>query len=90
MVLFAQGLFPLGDSDDDDNGPCEFPGGQPICGPHGQVWCGICCMDFSFENGDDDEDDDGFNFDDGVTDSEDDEDDGDLPSKVTGPYDVCT
>ncbi|KAJ2976158.1 hypothetical protein NUW58_g8160 [Xylaria curta] len=45
----AQGLIPLGeDSSDDDEGPCELPNGRLVCGPHGLVVCGRCCMDFSF------------------------------------------
>ncbi|KAK5663807.1 hypothetical protein OQA88_10 [Cercophora sp. LCS_1] len=58
----AQGLIPLGeDSSDDDEGPCELPDGRLVCGPHGLVWCGKCCVDYSFmdevsaENNDEDE-----------------------------------
>lgn len=47
----AQGLIPLGyDSSDDDEGPAELPNGQLVCGPHGLVWCGRCCVDYSFMN----------------------------------------
>ncbi|KAI0466992.1 ribonuclease H-like protein [Xylaria cf. heliscus] len=45
----AQGLVPLGpDSSDDDEGPCELPDGRLVCGPHGFVVCGKCCVDYSF------------------------------------------
>ncbi|KAI0532380.1 ribonuclease H-like protein [Xylaria digitata] len=45
----AQGLIPLGeDSSDDDEGPCELPDGRLVCGPHGFVVCGKCCVDYSF------------------------------------------
>jgi ribonuclease HI len=60
--FLAQGLIPLGpDSSDDDEGPCELPNGRIVCGPHGLVSCGRCCMDFSFmdeilSDQDDDED----------------------------------
>ncbi|CAH0055703.1 unnamed protein product, partial [Clonostachys solani] len=63
----GQGLIPLGEhSSDDDEGPCELPDGRIVCGPHGLVICGKCCMDFSFmdevrdEADDDDDDDDDF------------------------------
>lgn len=67
----AQGLIPLGySSSDDEEGPCELPDGRLVCGPHGLVWCGKCCVDYSFmdevlghdsddEDGDEDEDEDG-------------------------------
>lgn len=45
----AQGLIPLGpSSSDDEEGPCELPNGRLVCGPHGQVVCGRCCVDYSF------------------------------------------
>ena len=45
----AQGLIPLGSSSsDDEEGPCELPDGRLVCGPHGLVWCGKCCVDYSF------------------------------------------
>ncbi|KAH9906518.1 ribonuclease H-like protein [Xylariomycetidae sp. FL2044] len=45
----AQGLIPLGEeSSDDDEGPCELPSGRLVCGPHGLVICGRCCVDYSF------------------------------------------
>lgn len=63
----AQGLIPLGpSSSDDEEGPCELPNGRLVCGPHGQVVCGRCCVDYGFmddvldrdsENEDEDEDD---------------------------------
>ncbi|KAK4170671.1 ribonuclease H-like domain-containing protein [Triangularia setosa] len=64
----AQGLIPLGESSsDDEEGPCELPDGRLVCGPHGLVWCGKCCVDYSFMDdvlGDDsekeDQDDDSF------------------------------
>ncbi|KAI0442770.1 ribonuclease H-like protein [Xylaria telfairii] len=44
----AQGLIPLGpESSDDDEGPCELPDGRFVCGPHGFVVCGKCCVDYS-------------------------------------------
>ncbi|KAK0657949.1 ribonuclease H-like domain-containing protein [Cercophora newfieldiana] len=66
----AQGLIPLGyDSSDDDEGPAELPDGRLVCGPHGFVTCGKCCVDFSFMDDvlgadeDDEEDDDVVNND---------------------------
>ncbi|KAF2969163.1 hypothetical protein GQX73_g4407 [Xylaria multiplex] len=45
----AQGLIPLVEhSSDDDEGPCELPNGRLVCGPHGFVVCGKCCVDYSF------------------------------------------
>lgn len=45
----AQGLLPLtASSSDDEEGPCELPDGRLVCGPHGRVWCGKCCVDYSF------------------------------------------
>ncbi|KAK4194086.1 RNase H domain protein [Triangularia verruculosa] len=54
----AQGLMPLGPiSSDDEEGPCELPDGRllwPVgplpcdSGSHGLVWCGKCCVDYSF------------------------------------------
>ncbi|KAL2176100.1 ribonuclease H-like domain-containing protein [Thermothelomyces heterothallicus CBS 202.75] len=45
----AQGLIPLGSSSsDDEEGPCELPDGRLVCGPHGLVSCGKCCVDYSF------------------------------------------
>ncbi|KAK4445243.1 ribonuclease H-like domain-containing protein [Podospora aff. communis PSN243] len=45
----GQGLIPLGySSSDDDEGPCELPDGRLVCGPHGLVICGRCCVDYSF------------------------------------------
>ncbi|KAL2125962.1 hypothetical protein VTI74DRAFT_2078 [Chaetomium olivicolor] len=45
----GQGLIPLGySSSDDDEGPCELPDGRVVCGPHGLVVCGRCCVDYSF------------------------------------------
>ncbi|AEO53788.1 hypothetical protein MYCTH_2295591 [Thermothelomyces thermophilus ATCC 42464] len=45
----AQGLIPLGSSSsDDEEGPCELPDGRLVCGPHGLVTCGKCCVDYSF------------------------------------------
>jgi ribonuclease HI len=45
----AQGLIPLTASDsDDEEGPCELPDGRLVCGPHGLVICGKCCVDYSF------------------------------------------
>ena len=60
---YAQGLIPIGyDSSDDDDSPCELPDGRMVCGPHGLVVCGKCCVDFSFmdedANHEDDEEDD--------------------------------
>ena len=65
----AQGLIPLGSSSsDDEEGPCELPNRQLVCGPHGLVSCGKCCVDYSFmddvlshdsEDEDEDEDEDG-------------------------------
>src|SRR3954470_8801415 len=50
----AQGLIPLGyHSGDDEEGPCELPNGRLVCGPHGQVICGRCCTDYSFQDGND-------------------------------------
>ncbi|KAH7308384.1 putative ribonuclease H1 [Stachybotrys elegans] len=47
--FLAQGLAPLGcSSSDDDEGPCELPDGRLVCGPHGLVWCGKCCTDYSY------------------------------------------
>ncbi|KAI4864679.1 ribonuclease H-like protein [Hypoxylon rubiginosum] len=61
----AQGLYPLGpSSSDDEEGPCELPDGRIVCGPHGLVYCGKCCTDYSEMN-------------DPSTDSEDDEDEDD-------------
>ncbi|KAH6842276.1 ribonuclease H-like domain-containing protein [Chaetomium sp. MPI-CAGE-AT-0009] len=63
----GQGLIPLGySSSDDDEGPCELPDGRLVCGPHGFVVCGKCCVDYSFMddvlsnqgNGDDEEEED--------------------------------
>jgi ribonuclease HI len=62
----AQGLIPLGpSSSDDEEGPCELPNGRLVCGPHGLVCCGKCCVDYSFmddvlsqDSEDDDEHDD--------------------------------
>ena len=63
----GQGLIPLGySSSDDDEGPCELPDGRVVCGPHGLVVCGRCCIDYSFMddvlsnrgNGDDEEEED--------------------------------
>ncbi|CAH0020000.1 unnamed protein product, partial [Clonostachys rhizophaga] len=49
----AQGLAPRGlDSRDDDEGHCELPDGRMVCGPHGIVVCGRCCLDFSSINDD--------------------------------------
>ncbi|KAK7914006.1 ribonuclease H-like domain-containing protein [Apiospora marii] len=65
----AQGMYPLGSSSsDDEEGPCELPDGRLVCGPHGYVRCGMCLTDYSFTNGDDEEDED----------DEYDEDDGDV------------
>ncbi|KAL1836235.1 hypothetical protein VTJ49DRAFT_5407 [Mycothermus thermophilus] len=36
------------EEDDDDEVPWELPDGRLVCGPHGLVVCGKCCMDFSF------------------------------------------
>lgn len=45
----AQGLVPLSaSSSDDEDGPCELPDGRLVCGPHGLVCCGKCCVDYSF------------------------------------------
>jgi len=50
----AQGLIPLGpSSSDDEEGPCELPNGQLVCGPHGFVSCGKCCVDYSFMDDED-------------------------------------
>lgn len=47
----GQGLIPLGySSSDDDEGPCELPDGRIVCGPHGLVYCGKCCTDYSDMN----------------------------------------
>lgn len=47
----AQGLYPLGPSEsDDEEGPCELPNGRIVCGPHGLVVCGKCCTDYSDMN----------------------------------------
>ncbi|KAI1114443.1 ribonuclease H-like protein [Nemania sp. NC0429] len=55
----GQGLIPLlPDSSDDDEGPCELPDGRIVCGPHGLVVCGKCCVDYSFMDDGEDEDDD--------------------------------
>ncbi|RCI14562.1 hypothetical protein L249_6877 [Ophiocordyceps polyrhachis-furcata BCC 54312] len=44
----AQGLIPLyPSSSDDEEGPCELPDGRVVCGPHGLVFCGKCCVDYS-------------------------------------------
>jgi len=66
----AQGLIPLGpDSSDDDEGPAELPNGRLVCGPHGLVICGRCCVDYGFMNedlsseGEDEEDSDDKNSD---------------------------
>lgn len=55
----AQGLIPLGpSSSDDEDGPCELPNGRLVCGPHGQVVCGRCCVDYSFDCDSESEDED--------------------------------
>lgn len=64
----AQGLIPLGyHSSDNEEGPCELPDGRVVCGPHGLVICGKCCVDYSFmdevlshDSEDEDQDDDSF------------------------------
>lgn len=54
----AQGLYPIGpSSSDDEEGPCELPNGQIVCGPHGLVVCGKCCTDYSFMSSSSDKDD---------------------------------
>ncbi|GAP93144.1 putative RNase h domain protein [Rosellinia necatrix] len=64
----AQGFIPLDEhSSDDDEGPCELPDGRIVCGPHGHIVCGRCCVDYSFmedilsHDEDEDEDDGGIN-----------------------------
>lgn len=72
----AQGLIPLGySSSDDEEGPCELPNGRLVCGPHGLVRCGKCCVDYSFmddvlghDGEDEDEDDDYPGLEDEATD----------------------
>lgn len=45
----AQGLIPLTeDSSDDDEGPYQLADGRLVCGLHGLVVCGKCCVDYSF------------------------------------------
>ncbi|OIW33173.1 RNase H domain protein [Coniochaeta ligniaria NRRL 30616] len=45
----GQGLIPLtASSSDDEEGPCELPDGRVVCGPHGLIICGKCCVDYSF------------------------------------------
>jgi len=52
----AQGLIPLGpSSSDDEEGPCELPDGRVVCGPHGLVYCGRCCTDYTGMGGSDSE-----------------------------------
>ncbi|KAK3358185.1 ribonuclease H-like domain-containing protein [Lasiosphaeria hispida] len=54
----AQGLVPLGpSSSDDEEGPCELPNGRLVCGPHGLVVCGKCCVDYSFMDVDSEDED---------------------------------
>ncbi|KJZ70176.1 hypothetical protein HIM_10436 [Hirsutella minnesotensis 3608] len=65
----AQGLTPLTpSSSDDEEGPCELPDGRLVCGPHGLVSCGKCCVDYSFmddvlAHDSEDDDDDGAHLD---------------------------
>lgn len=74
----AQGLIPLGSSSsDDEEGPCELPNGRLVCGPHGLVSCGKCCVDYSFmddvlghDSENEDEDDDSFGSEVEATDSD--------------------
>ena len=74
----GQGLIPLGySSSDDEEGPCELPDGGIVCGPHGLVYCGRCCTDYSAMNDelDDDDDDDDDDEDEDVWEDEDEESD---------------
>ena len=81
---YAQGLIPIGyDSSDDDDSPCELPDGRMVCGPHGLVVCGKCCVDFSFMNEDADEDDE---EEEDADDEDDEEEDEDLPTNDGNEY----
>ncbi|KAK4147295.1 RNase H domain protein [Dichotomopilus funicola] len=86
----AQGLIPLGpDSSDDEEGPCELPDGRLVCGPHGFVVCGKCCVDYSFmdevlSRGSGDEDDGDEEEEEEEDDDDDNDDDKDDRNNISG------
>lgn len=81
----GQGLIPLGySSSDDEEGPCELPDGRIVCGPHGLVYCGRCCTDYSDMNDaldDDEEDEEDEEDDEDVEDSDAEEDESEDKDK---------
>ena len=48
---------PRADSSDYEEAPYSLPNGKMVCGPHGLIVCGRCCVDFNFSDDDDDDDD---------------------------------